>query len=285
MACSADFNRMNAPLIRAGEQSEIVIGEAIVRRVSAAGLYRVARQAIEADAYAPAPTGKVSTAARHPPPASTTCRNGSCSPHPRPCMLRDGSRCWLPGRDRPDGPRSTKTVEERGSSRLVVPQNPDSCWGLCHRASPHRTRLGAGGTRIPAVGQHVEASGVCRDQCGPSRVGCRRARAGRRGDLGRGGPLNRDSGTWRGRQGTWGGRGAVRAVLYMAALTATRYPGPIRAFYQRLCAAGKPKKIALVACMRKLLTMLNAILRDQPSGSPRWSLRLDRQHSCSPVAT
>jgi aminoglycoside N3'-acetyltransferase len=52
MACSADFNRMNAPLIRAGAQSEIVIGEAIVRRVSAAGLYRVARQAIEADDYA-----------------------------------------------------------------------------------------------------------------------------------------------------------------------------------------------------------------------------------------
>ena len=49
---------------------------------------------------------------------------------------------------------------------------------------------------------------------------------------------------------------AVRAVLYMATLTATRCPGPIRAFYQRLCAAGKAKKVALVVCMRKLLTML-----------------------------
>ena len=77
-------------------------------------------------------------------------------------------------------------------------------------------------------------------------------------------PLNRDSGTWR-------GRGVVRAALYMAALTATRYPGPIQAFYRRLCAAGKAKKVALVACMRKLLTMLNAMLRDQAPWRPRTS--------------
>ena len=82
-------------------------------------------------------------------------------------------------------------------------------------------------------------------------------------------PLNRDSGTWRGRRGTWGGRGAVRAVLYMAALTATRYPGPIRAFYQRLCAAGKAKTVALVACRRKLLTILNAMLRDRTPWQPQ----------------
>lgn len=82
-------------------------------------------------------------------------------------------------------------------------------------------------------------------------------------------PLNRDSGTWRGRRSTWGGRRAVRAVLYMAALTATRYPGPIQAFYQRLCAAGKPKKVALVAAMRKLLTILNAMLRDQTPWQPQ----------------
>ena len=82
-------------------------------------------------------------------------------------------------------------------------------------------------------------------------------------------PLNRDSGTWRGRRSTWGGRRAVRAVLYMAALTATRYPGPIRAFYQRLCRVGKAKKVALVACMRKLLTILNAMLRDQAPWQPR----------------
>ena len=81
-------------------------------------------------------------------------------------------------------------------------------------------------------------------------------------------PLNRDSGTWRGRRGTWGGRGAVRAVLYMAALTATRHNPPLRRFYHRLCAAGKAKKVALVACMRKLLTMLNAMLRDQTPWQP-----------------
>ena len=81
-------------------------------------------------------------------------------------------------------------------------------------------------------------------------------------------PLNRDSGTWRGRRGTWGGRGAVRAVLYMAALTVTRHNPPLRRFYHRLCAAGKAKKVALVACMRKLLTMLNAMLRDQTPWQP-----------------
>ncbi len=81
-------------------------------------------------------------------------------------------------------------------------------------------------------------------------------------------PLNRDSGTWRGRRGTWGGRGAVRAVLYMAALTAPRHNPPLRRFYHRLCAAGKAKKVALVAGMRKLLTMLNAMLRDQTPWQP-----------------
>ena len=84
-------------------------------------------------------------------------------------------------------------------------------------------------------------------------------------------PLNRDRGTWRGRRGTWGGRRAVRAVLYMATLMATRYAGPIQTFYRRLCAAGKAKKVALVACMRKLLTMLNALLRDQTPWQPRTS--------------
>ncbi len=74
-------------------------------------------------------------------------------------------------------------------------------------------------------------------------------------------PLSRDSGTMRGRRFVQGGRAPVRAVLYMAALVATRRNAVIRAFYQRLVAAGKPKKLALVACMRKLLTMLNMIVR------------------------
>ncbi|HLE02918.1 MAG TPA: IS110 family transposase [Dehalococcoidia bacterium] len=74
-------------------------------------------------------------------------------------------------------------------------------------------------------------------------------------------PLNRDSGTLRGRRTVWGGRAPLRAALYMATLVASRYNPVIRAFYQRLCAAGKPKKVALTACMRKLLTILNAMLK------------------------
>jgi transposase len=78
-------------------------------------------------------------------------------------------------------------------------------------------------------------------------------------------PLNRDSGIFRGKRSAWGGRAKVRAVLYMATLTATRYNAVIRGFYQRLCGAGKEKKVALVACMRKLLTILNAMIK---SGAP-----------------
>jgi transposase len=76
-------------------------------------------------------------------------------------------------------------------------------------------------------------------------------------------PLNRDSGTIRGKRTIWGGRAAVRAVLYMGALVASRYNPHIRAFYLRLIAAGKPKKVALVACMRKLLLLCNAVIRSQ----------------------
>lgn len=74
-------------------------------------------------------------------------------------------------------------------------------------------------------------------------------------------PISRDSGTIRGRRFVQGGRATVRAVLYMGALVATRRNAVIRAFYQRLLAAGKPKKLALVACMRKLLTILNTMVR------------------------
>jgi len=83
-------------------------------------------------------------------------------------------------------------------------------------------------------------------------------------------PLNHDSGTLRGKRKIWGGRALVRAVLYMAALVATRHNPHIRAFYQRLLAAGKPKKLALVACMRKLLLLCNAILRSQTPWSPQY---------------
>ena len=74
-------------------------------------------------------------------------------------------------------------------------------------------------------------------------------------------PYNRDSGQWRGSRSIWGGRASVRAALYMSALVASRHNPVIRDFYQRLLARGKPKKSALTACMRKLLVILNAILK------------------------
>ena len=76
-------------------------------------------------------------------------------------------------------------------------------------------------------------------------------------------PFNRDSGVFRGRRMIAGGRGSVRAALYMAALTASKHNPVIAVFYQRLLAAGKAKKAALIACMRKLLTILNAIVRNR----------------------
>lgn len=74
-------------------------------------------------------------------------------------------------------------------------------------------------------------------------------------------PLNRDSGTLRGRRTVWGGRAQVRAVLYMSALVGVRHNRVLRTFYLRLRDAGKVPKVALTACMRKLLTILNAMLR------------------------
>jgi transposase len=74
-------------------------------------------------------------------------------------------------------------------------------------------------------------------------------------------PLNGDSGTLRGRRVIWGGRAHVRTVLYMGPLVATRYNPRIKAFYERLLAAGKVKKVALTACMHKFLTILNAMLK------------------------
>jgi len=81
-------------------------------------------------------------------------------------------------------------------------------------------------------------------------------------------PLNRDSGQQRGRRVVWGGRAAVRAPLYMATLVATRRNPVIRTFYQRLRAAGKPPLVALVAAMRKLLTILNAMVKHEAPWHP-----------------
>lgn len=82
-------------------------------------------------------------------------------------------------------------------------------------------------------------------------------------------PFNVDSGTFTGRRQIWGGRASVRSVLYMAALVATRWNPVIREFYQRLLHAGKPKKVALVAAARKLVVILNAVLRDGRPWAPQ----------------
>lgn len=81
-------------------------------------------------------------------------------------------------------------------------------------------------------------------------------------------PLNRDSGTRRGTRRTWGGRSSVRRVVFMAALVGVRCNPVIRNFYLRLTSAGKPKKVALVACMRKLLTILNTMTRTNQRWNP-----------------
>jgi transposase len=81
-------------------------------------------------------------------------------------------------------------------------------------------------------------------------------------------PLNRDSGRFRGKRMIWGGRASVRQALYMAALVASRYNARLRTVYQRLQAAGKPKKLALVAVMRKLLTILNAMVKHNQEWLP-----------------
>ena len=82
-------------------------------------------------------------------------------------------------------------------------------------------------------------------------------------------PFNRDSGTMRGKRSIFGGRADVRAALYMSTLAATRFNPPIKAFYDRLIRAGKLPKVALTACMRKLLTILNAMVKNQQPWQPQ----------------
>ena len=89
-------------------------------------------------------------------------------------------------------------------------------------------------------------------------------------------PFNRDSGQFRGQRTTWGGRASVRRVLYMATLVAIQKNPAIKEFYDRLCAAGKAKKVALTAAMRKLLTIINVMIRDQTPWDPT------RHHDCRP---
>jgi transposase len=83
-------------------------------------------------------------------------------------------------------------------------------------------------------------------------------------------PLNNDSGKMRGKRSTWGGRSDVRAALYMATLSAVRHNDVLRLFHERLRAKGKPKKVALVACMHKLLSIMNAILKSGIAWDPQF---------------
>lgn len=85
-------------------------------------------------------------------------------------------------------------------------------------------------------------------------------------------PLNRDSGQYRGKRMVWGGRSRVRALLYMSTLVATRYNPVIRRLYLRLLEAGKPKKVALVACMRKFITILNSMVKHHTTWSDSYLL-------------
>lgn len=81
-------------------------------------------------------------------------------------------------------------------------------------------------------------------------------------------PLNRDSGTLAGRRTVWGGRARVRTALYMAALVASRHNPVIKEFYLRLCEAGKPKKVALTACMRRILLIVNSMIKNKQKWNP-----------------
>ena len=93
-------------------------------------------------------------------------------------------------------------------------------------------------------------------------------------------PLNRDSGNFRGKRRAWGGRAQVRAALYMAALSASQHNPVIKPFYQRLIGKGKAPKVALTACMRKLLVILNTMVKTQTAWNPNQFSPLDFHHGC-----
>ena len=84
-------------------------------------------------------------------------------------------------------------------------------------------------------------------------------------------PFCKDSGKMKGQRMVWGGRALVRSTLYMATLSAVQHNAPIKTFYQRLIAKGKLKKVALVACMRKLLVILNAMTKKGSQWNPNFA--------------
>lgn len=93
-------------------------------------------------------------------------------------------------------------------------------------------------------------------------------------------PLNRDSGKFRGSRIVWGGRAQVRSALYMATLSASQCNPGIKLFYQRLIKKGKKPKVALTACMRKLLTILNAMVKNNTVWNINHPLTFDSLHGC-----
>ena len=131
----------------------------------------------------------------------------------------------------------------------------------CRPTRPCRPAL-AGCSSIPGIGPVAAATllaevpelGACSRQEVAALVGVA--------------PFNRDSGAWRGPRRVWGGRAQIRAVLYMATVAAIRANPRLRACYQRLHAAGKPPKVALTACMRKLLVICNAVCQHQTMWDP-----------------
>ncbi|WP_413891816.1 IS110 family transposase, partial [Candidatus Skiveiella danica] len=146
--------------------------------------------------------------------------------------------------------QSIKTVLE-----LLKKQLDDADAELQTHLSEHHADLSALLQGVRGIGTKVAATLIC--ECPELGTLTRREVSALAGVA----PIPRDSGQYRGKRSIHGGRPALRNALYMAALVGMRYNPVLNAFYTRLVAAGKPKKVALVACMRKLLTILNAMVR------------------------
>ena len=171
-------------------------------------------------------------------------------------------RAAAPPRRRHDRAHLDLGVAPLAAARTAALAQVDRQLAALVQAEPARRARAAWLQRIPGIGPvaatvllaEVPELGTCSRQQVAALVGVA--------------PCNRDSGAWRGRRSCWGGRAQVRAALSMAALTATRVNPTLRACYQRRIATGKPPKVALVACMRKLLVLCNALCKSQTTWDP-----------------
>jgi transposase len=134
------------------------------------------------------------------------------------------------------------------------------------QADPQKAQINALLTTIKGVGP-VVAAGIIADLPELGTLGAKQISA-----LAGLAPLNRDSGTLRGVRTIWGGRATVRCTIYMSTIVAIRHNEKIKAFYDRLCAAGKTKKSAIVACMHKLIIIMNAMIKNNQPWQPAMSL-------------